>query len=118
MDLWGGGFELRDRHAGVARRFDLLPVRLSQSTTGAQPTCETAGVLGPVTSLIGSIQAMEAIKILAGRVDCVRWKIFTADLWTGPVHAKCCCDCPRGMRIARRAGGGSSCIWTIDAALP
>jgi adenylyltransferase/sulfurtransferase len=53
---------------------------------GAQPTCETAGVLGPVTSLIGSIQAMEAIKVLAGRTSSVRRKIFTADLWTGPVR--------------------------------
>ena len=54
--------------------------------SGAQPTCETAGVLGPVTSLIGSIQAMEAIKILAGRPDAVRRKIFTADLWSGPLR--------------------------------
>ncbi len=54
--------------------------------TGAQPTCETAGVLGPVTSVIGSIQAMEALKILAGRAASVRRKIFTADLWTGPVR--------------------------------
>ena len=38
--------------------------------SGVQPTCETAGVLGPVTSLIGSIQAMEALKILAGRRIC------------------------------------------------
>jgi adenylyltransferase/sulfurtransferase len=53
---------------------------------GVQPTCETAGVLGPVTSLIGSIQAMEAIKILAGRTENVRRKIFTADLWTGPLR--------------------------------
>ncbi len=53
---------------------------------GAQPTCETAGVLGPVTSLIGSIQAMEAIKILSGRRESVRRKIFTADLWHGPVR--------------------------------
>jgi molybdopterin/thiamine biosynthesis adenylyltransferase len=53
---------------------------------GAQPTCETAGVLGPVTSLIGSIQAMEAIKILSGRAGHVRRRIFTADLWTGPVR--------------------------------
>src|SRR5580698_5680209 len=48
--------------------------------SGAQPTCETAGVLGPVTSLIGSIQAMEALKILSGRTAAVRRKIFTADL--------------------------------------
>jgi adenylyltransferase/sulfurtransferase len=53
---------------------------------GAQPTCETAGVLGPVTSLIGSIQAMEAIKILSGHISSVRHMIFTADLWTGPVR--------------------------------
>lgn len=54
--------------------------------SGAQPTCETAGVLGPVTSLIGSVQAMEAIKILSGRRASVRRKIFTADLWNGPVR--------------------------------
>lgn len=53
---------------------------------GAQPTCETAGVLGPVTSLIGSLQAMEAIKILSGRGSIVRRKIFTADLWHGPIR--------------------------------
>jgi len=53
---------------------------------GAQPTCETAGVLGPVTSLIGSIQAMEAIKVLSGRAGSVRRKIFMADLWAGPVR--------------------------------
>jgi adenylyltransferase/sulfurtransferase len=54
--------------------------------SGAQPTCETAGVLGPVTSVIGSIQAMEALKIAAGYPDAVRLKIFTADLWRGPVR--------------------------------
>jgi molybdopterin-synthase adenylyltransferase len=54
--------------------------------SGAQPTCETAGVLGPVTSLIGSIQAMEAMKIAAGYADAVRLKIFTADLWGGPIR--------------------------------
>ncbi len=54
--------------------------------SGVQPTCETAGVMGPVTSLIGSIQAMEAIKILAGRPESVRQKIFTANLWAGPVR--------------------------------
>jgi molybdopterin-synthase adenylyltransferase len=53
---------------------------------GVQPTCETAGILGPVTSMIGSIQAMEALKILAGRSSSVRRKIFRADLWNGPVR--------------------------------
>jgi molybdopterin-synthase adenylyltransferase len=52
---------------------------------GAQPTCETAGVLGPVTSLIGSLQAMEAIRLLTNPQS-LRCKIFTADLWHGPVR--------------------------------
>ncbi len=34
--------------------------------SGAQPTCETAGVLGTVTALIASWQVSEAIKILCG----------------------------------------------------
>jgi len=54
--------------------------------SGAQPTCETAGVLGPVTSMIGSLQAMEALKILGGRAGAVRRKIFRADLWNGPLR--------------------------------
>jgi len=54
--------------------------------SGAQPTCETAGVLGPVTSLIGSVQAMEALKVLAGHRESVRRKIFTADLWNGRIR--------------------------------
>ena len=54
--------------------------------SGAQPTCETVGILGPVTGLIGSIQAMEAIKLLSGRKHTVRRKILTADLWQGPLR--------------------------------
>jgi molybdopterin/thiamine biosynthesis adenylyltransferase len=54
--------------------------------SGAQPTCETAGVLGPLTSLIGSLQAMEAIKVLSGRASAVRRTIFRADLWNGPLR--------------------------------
>jgi molybdopterin/thiamine biosynthesis adenylyltransferase len=65
---------------------------------GAQPTCETAGVLGSVTSVIGSIQAMEAMKILSGRPSAVRRRIFTADLWNGPIRETAMpprdADCP------------------------
>lgn len=52
--------------------------------TGAQPTCETAGVLGPVTSLIASMQTAEAMKILSGERR--RGKITTADVWTGEIR--------------------------------
>ena len=57
-----------------------------EAPSGAQPTCETAGVLAPVTSVVGSIQALEAMKIAAGYRDAIRRKIFTADLWNGPVR--------------------------------
>jgi adenylyltransferase/sulfurtransferase len=50
---------------------------------GTTPTCEAAGVLGTVTAMVGAIQATEAIKILAGRRDCVRRTVESIDVWTG-----------------------------------
>jgi len=52
--------------------------------TGAQPTCETAGVLGTVTALIASLQVSEAIKILCG-VEPAR-KMTTVDVWSGEIR--------------------------------
>ena len=51
---------------------------------GAQPTCETAGVLGPIAALIASMQTSEALKILCG-VEPSR-KITTADIWSGEIR--------------------------------
>jgi adenylyltransferase/sulfurtransferase len=51
---------------------------------GAQPTCETAGVLGSVTALIASLQVSEAIKILCC-VEPAR-KITTVDVWSGDIR--------------------------------
>jgi molybdopterin-synthase adenylyltransferase len=51
---------------------------------GAQPTCETAGVLGSITALIASLQVSEALKILCG-VEVSR-KITTVDVWSGEIR--------------------------------
>lgn len=51
---------------------------------GAQPTCETAGVLGPVTATVGSLQAAAAMQVLAGAGAARR--ITTVDVWTGAVR--------------------------------
>ncbi|MBZ5612024.1 MAG: ThiF family adenylyltransferase [Acidobacteriia bacterium] len=51
---------------------------------GAQPTCETAGVLGPVTALIASLQVSEALKLLCGVEP--SGKITTADVWSGEIR--------------------------------
>jgi adenylyltransferase/sulfurtransferase len=47
------------------------------------PTCETAGILGPVVAMVASHQAMEAIKILAGRPEALDRRLLTFDAWTG-----------------------------------
>jgi molybdopterin-synthase adenylyltransferase len=68
---------------------------------GVQPTCETAGVLGPVTALIASVQASEALKILCGAEP--SGKITTVDVWSGemrqilqPAPERDCPTCGRG----------------------
>jgi molybdopterin/thiamine biosynthesis adenylyltransferase len=55
-----------------------------QPPGGAQPTCETAGVLNPVTSMVASLQCAEATKILAGVKPTQR--ITTIDIWTGVIR--------------------------------
>jgi molybdopterin/thiamine biosynthesis adenylyltransferase len=53
---------------------------------GAQPTCETEGVLGPVTAAIASLQAGDALKILAGGRASVTTRLTTMDVWTGQIR--------------------------------
>jgi adenylyltransferase/sulfurtransferase len=48
---------------------------------GAQPTCETAGILNAVTSAVASLQVAEALKILAGHPEQVRARVTTVDVW-------------------------------------
>ena len=48
---------------------------------GTTPTCDTAGVLGPIVNVIASTQAMEAIKILSGNVGATSRTLNVYDLW-------------------------------------
>ena len=50
---------------------------------GAQPTCETAGILNSITAAIAALQTADALKILAGRAECVRAHITMVDVWEG-----------------------------------
>jgi molybdopterin-synthase adenylyltransferase len=54
--------------------------------TGAQPTCETEGVLASVTATIAALQVADALKILAAGEDCVDARITTMDVWKGTVR--------------------------------
>jgi molybdopterin-synthase adenylyltransferase len=51
---------------------------------GAQPTCETSGVLGPLTATIAALQVADALKILAGAPLAAR--ITTVDVWSGEIR--------------------------------
>jgi len=48
---------------------------------GMNPTCDTAGVLGPTVNFVASWQALEAIKILTGNLKDVSPYLFSFDLW-------------------------------------
>jgi len=50
---------------------------------GAQPTCETAGVLNVIASLVASYQVADALKILCGRADLVHAQITRVEIWEG-----------------------------------
>ncbi len=46
---------------------------------GSVPTCEEAGIIGAITGIIGSIQAMEVIKEITGAGDSLAGSIFMYD---------------------------------------
>jgi adenylyltransferase/sulfurtransferase len=54
---------------------------------GAQPTCETAGVLGTVTATIAALQTADAMKILVGQaVPPAIFRLTTVDVWSGEIR--------------------------------
>jgi adenylyltransferase/sulfurtransferase len=53
---------------------------------GMNPTCDTAGVLGPVVSIIANWQVVEALKILTGNYEAVNPAMLSIDVWSNRVH--------------------------------
>ncbi len=48
---------------------------------GSFPTCDTAGVIGPIAGIIASFQVTEAIKILTGDYASVNKNLLEIDVW-------------------------------------
>lgn len=81
---------------------------------GMNPTCDTAGVLGPLVHLVASRQAIEAIKILTGALGDVTRRLIQINAWTGVVDSfdlqgayepgRCIC-CGQGQYEYLAAGG-------------
>jgi len=54
--------------------------------TGAQPTCETDGVLAPVTTTIAALQVADGLKILACGADAIQARLTRVDVWSGEIR--------------------------------
>jgi adenylyltransferase/sulfurtransferase len=67
---------------------------------GTNPTCDTAGVIAPIVHIVASLQAVEAIKILSGKLDAVTRRLVQVNAWTGQFDsydmqgALAAADCP------------------------
>ena len=48
---------------------------------GTTPTCDTAGILGPIVGVIASIEACEALKVLSGNIAAVSRHLTVIELW-------------------------------------
>lgn len=52
---------------------------------GTTETCDTAGIIAPIASMIASIQAAEALKILTGNYDALSKGLLKIDLWRNEI---------------------------------
>jgi molybdopterin-synthase adenylyltransferase len=74
---------------------------------GEAGTCETAGVLGSIVSVIASFQATEALKLLTGRHDALNRELIYFDVWENvqrririaPLLGKVDCPCCQRRRF-------------------
>ncbi len=48
---------------------------------GSFPTCDTAGVIGPIASIIASFQVTEAIKIITDDYGAINETLIEIDVW-------------------------------------
>ncbi len=63
VSMFSGQVTVFAPHLGGPRHADLYP---PEANDDALPSCEANGILGPVTGVVGSLMAMEAIKLLTG----------------------------------------------------
>lgn len=74
-------------------KFAILPGRTAcfrciypDPPSGAQPTCETAGVLAPITATIAALQCADAIRLIATGFEPFEARLTTVDIWTGEIR--------------------------------
>jgi molybdopterin/thiamine biosynthesis adenylyltransferase len=88
----------------------------SAPAAGVSPTCDTAGVIGPVVGCVASLQVSEALKILTGHRELVNRRITRIDLWGNqlacvdlpPRHDDCPCCGRREFNYLEGAAGSEA----------
>ena len=70
----------------IPNRTSCLACVYPEPPVTAQPTCETEGVLGPLTATIAALQAALALQLLATGSLPANTKITTVDLWSGRIR--------------------------------
>src|ERR671932_201844 len=52
-----------------------------EPAAGSAPTCDTAGVVMPIISVVAAVQVAEALKLLTGRVESLHGGLLQFDVW-------------------------------------
>ena len=91
---------------------------------GVMPTCDTAGVLGPLISTVAAHEVMQTLKILLGRWDDLDRSLWRVDVWRNTTHrlatpgpdTTCpCCTHHQFPWLAGERGGAATMLCGRDA---
>ena len=69
---------------------------------GVEATCDTAGVLNAAVGVVASIEAAEAIKLLAGKLEALNNRLISCDVWSGKFQSIGIARNPECRACARR----------------
>jgi adenylyltransferase/sulfurtransferase len=77
------------------------------------PTCDTAGVIMPIISIVAAVQVAEALKLLAGQTENLHRSLMQFDVWRnewrkinpGPASPECP-TCARGIFATLESASG------------
>ena len=83
---------------------------------GTTPTCDSAGILGPIVNVIASYQALEALKLLSGKRAAINPHLTVFEMWDnrirqvkldGLAESVNCLSCKQGERSWLKGERGS-----------
>ena len=106
LTQWEGQVSVFDPASGAPCYQCVFP---EAPAPGLAPSCAEAGVIGPLPGVVGSMMAVEAVKVLTGAGMALRGEMLIYDaLWgeTRKIRVKPRADCPvcRGRGLAEGPG--------------